>query len=208
MKLFSLLFIENAISQECKPSYAAQERCWDDCDLEWRQCLANFQCDREDFAPSQQCTDDRKNYCWFTFQACKYGCPCGDKPVKGKESAQIDTRATCLNGCPCPDSANKKDFCIEDEHEILTLQTGKIRSLNYRHDMKPDQSYDFYNFKSFETYPANWPDFNLSDACSFSLFGRMYVIGGANTNNEGYNNFEIVQDGANSYSWGLENRTE
>ena len=24
--------------------------------------------------------------------------------------------------------------------------------------MKPDQSYDFYNFKSFETYPANWPD--------------------------------------------------
>ena len=205
MKLFPLLLLENAISQECKPSYAAQERCWDDCDLEWRKCLANFLCDREEIAPSPQCTDDRKNYCWFTFQACKYECPCGDKPVNGRLSARIDTRATCLNGCPCPDSANKKDFCIEDEQEILTLQSGKIRSLNYRHEMKPDQSYDFYNFKSFETYPSNWADLTLSDACSFSLMGRMYVIGGANTNNEGYNNFEIVQDGPDSYSSGSKN---
>ena len=33
--------------------------------------------------------------------------------------------------------------------------------------------------------------------------GRMYVIGGANSNFEGYNNFEIFQDGDDSYSQGF-----
>ena len=49
MKTFVLLAVETAFSDNCDSSevYPAQTRCWDDCDLNYRDCLREFYCHRE-----------------------------------------------------------------------------------------------------------------------------------------------------------------
>ena len=61
--------------------------------------------------PFESCTEDRKNYCWFSFQSCKYECPCGDQNQTESINSKIQT--TCLDGCPCAETANKKEYCDE-----------------------------------------------------------------------------------------------
>ena len=130
----------------CKPELPAQQRCWDDCDLQWRECLRDVGC--HTYPPiedpsikeswhSIRCTYDGRQYCWAKFQSCKVECPCGDHEIKVLgELKYTDNESLCLNGCPCPETASKKDFCIEKQHEILVLQSGRQKSLNYRHDIK------------------------------------------------------------------------
>ena len=46
MKTISFLAIKTALSDNCNPGedYPAQLRCWDDCDLSYRDCLREFDC--------------------------------------------------------------------------------------------------------------------------------------------------------------------
>ena len=120
----------------CKPEHTAQQRCWDDCDLKWRQCLVSITCIW--FPPNtSSCSYEGINFCTSIFKLCKLECPCGDQEasVLG-EFKEIENEALCLNGCPCPETATKKDFCSGNKDEIIVLQNGKNKSLNYIHDMK------------------------------------------------------------------------
>ena len=49
MKTFALLAMKTALSDICDSSevYPAQTRCWDDCDLNYRDCLREFYCHKD-----------------------------------------------------------------------------------------------------------------------------------------------------------------
>jgi len=74
MKFSPFLALHLANAEECAVPLAA-EWCIDAADLEYRKCLAQFNCHVED---SVSCTDVRKTYCWYDHQIRLYECPCSD----------------------------------------------------------------------------------------------------------------------------------
>ena len=203
MRLFGALVLDIALAQKCTPEYAAQQRCWDDCDLSWRQCLSDFFCQSEWEPDSGRCTTEQKNYCFGIFQTCKYECPCGNYSNSGVE--RTDSRSTCLNGCPCSDTANKKEYCDVKTDEILVMKAAEIRYLEYQIQMNPDTTQHLYTFTPFKEAPNEWPFFNISYGCSFTLMGRMFLVGGEDFNCQaygcGYRNYEVFKsdDGVSLY---------
>ena len=207
MRLFGALVLDIALAQKCTPEYAAQQRCWDDCDLSWRKCLSDFFCESKWDQDSGRCTDEQKNYCWANFQTCKYECPCGNTASYDSDSAleRNDSRSTCLNGCPCSDTANKKEYCDVKTDEILTMRTAEIRYLEYQIQMKPDTTQHSYTLTPFKEAPNEWPFFGINNGCTFTLMGRMFLVGGEESNCQaygcGYRNYEVFKsdDGVSLY---------
>ena len=144
MKIFSFLAIKTALTENCNPGahYPAQLRCWEDCDFSYRDCLREFDCQ----LPTRSCSEERKNYCWFSFQSCKYECPCGDQPVASindfankTDFYDPKTQTTCLEGCPCVDTANKKEYCNEiPEFGHFSILGNDSRILDMKYGIYPD----------------------------------------------------------------------
>ena len=87
--------------------------------------------------PFESCTEDRKNYCWFSFQSCKYECPCGDQNQTESINSKIQT--TCLDGCPCAETANKKEYCDErPEFGYFSIVGNDTRVLDMKYGVYPD----------------------------------------------------------------------
>ena len=100
--------------------------------------------------PFESCTEDRKNYCWFSFQSCKYECPCGDQNQTESINSKIQT--TCLDGCPCAETANKKEYCDErPEFGYFSIIGNDTRVLDMKYGVYPDVfgkiEFDWRNFE-------------------------------------------------------------
>ena len=98
--------------------------------------------------PLNSCTDQRKDYCWYSFQSCKYECPCGDKPIISANDIadktdlhESRTETTCINGCPCSDTAHKIEYCEEmPEFGRFSILGNDTRTLDMTYGIYPNLS--------------------------------------------------------------------
>ena len=167
MKIFAFFAVQTSFAGNCdsyNPKvYTAQLRCWDDCDLRYRDCLREFRCEYtcDDCCEGcncscESCTEDRKNYCWFGFQSCKYECPCGDtntKNIEVKNATENATKfqTTCPDGCPCPDEANKKEFCEERPNiGSFAILGNDSRMLDFKYSVYHDRYESSFSWRNIE----------------------------------------------------------
>ena len=164
MKIFAFFTVQNSFADNCDSydpkTYTAQVRCWDDCDLRYRDCLGEFDCEYSEWTCegcNTSCTEDRKNYCWFSFQSCKYECPCGDGSqnveVKNTTEGSIKVQTTCPDGCPCSNEANKKEFCEEKNFSFAILGNDS-RMLDFKYSILPDRFESSFSWRNIEAGKA------------------------------------------------------
>ena len=162
MKIFAFFAVQKSFADNCDSydpkTYTAQVRCWDDCDLRYRDCLGEFGCEYSEFTCpdcglNASCTEDRKNYCWFSFQSCKYECPCGDgsqnAEVKNTTDDSVKVQTTCLDGCPCSNEANKKEFC-EEKNFSFSIVGNDSRMLDFKYSIYPDRFESSFSWRNIE----------------------------------------------------------
>ena len=172
MKIFAFFAVQNSFADNCDSydpkTYTAQVRCWDDCDLKYRDCLGEFDCEYSEWTCegcNSSCTEDRKNYCWFSFQSCKYECPCGDGSqnveVKNTTEGSIKVQTTCPDGCPCSNEANKKEFCEEKNYSFSILGNDS-RMLDFKYSILPDRFESSFSWRNIEGREKTIQDFYVS----------------------------------------------